>query len=225
MIYSKQTHIYSSSQLFSSLSLGMSAIQREPPLPFSALSPPETKPSELQLMHGHVPMAPPLPCSPPITLPMPPIQPPTPQFTWLEDLYRRPLDQQPPTQPQLSIEAQLQLAMAVPFTNFEKMTKDEELKCILSLHRSGFWRPSGTIVDILCLSNGEELRNSKYKDNVWCSALVIKYVRQELSDFQEEWIRVENNAMKWLLSQLCEGQSLEMLLEEAVYPTEYEWPD
>lgn len=52
---------------------------------------------------------------------------------------------------------------------------------------------------------------------------MIKYVRQELSDFQEEWIRVENNAMKWLLSQLCEGQSLEMLLEEAVYPTEYEW--
>lgn len=90
MIYSKQTHIYSSSQLFSSLSLGMSAIQREPPLPFSALSPPGTKPPELQLMHGHVPMAPPLPCSPPIPLPMPPLQPPTPQFTLLDNLYRRP---------------------------------------------------------------------------------------------------------------------------------------
>ncbi|CAG2190011.1 unnamed protein product [Mytilus edulis] len=155
-------------------------------------------------------MAPPLPCSPPIRLPMPLIQPRTPQFILLDNLYRRPKipDQQPPSQPQLTIETQLKLALGVPFTNycsFEKMNTDEEIKSLLSLHRNEFWRPSGTI------------------DNVWYTSLVIKYLRQELSDFKEECIGVENNAMKWLLSQLCEGQTLEMLLEEAVYPTEYEW--
>lgn len=81
------------------------------------------------------------------------------------------------------------------------------------------------IVNILLLEDDEELKNSKYKENVWCTALVIKYLRQELPDRQGEWVGVENNTMKWLLSHLCEGQSLKMIFKEAVYPMEDEWSD
>lgn len=147
-IFKNKLNDFSSSQLFPSLSPGMSTIQREPPLPYLALSTPAPKPPQLQLIHGQVPLAPPLPCSPPITLSISPIQLPTPQFTLVDNLYRRPKlpDQQPPAQPQQTIEEKLRLALTLPFTNFEKKisdpSKDEDLKYILALHRNGFWCPS-----------------------------------------------------------------------------------
>ncbi|CAC5388815.1 unnamed protein product [Mytilus coruscus] len=98
--------------------------------------------------------------------------------------------------------------------------EDDNVKTLLSLYHHGHWsrQQSEDICNVLWI-NEKDLKNLDYRENVWCTAHVINYLNNsDLSSWEEKWKEVEAESTQWLISQLHERQSLEMLFKEIGLP-------
>ncbi|XP_052101787.1 probable ribosome production factor 1 [Mytilus californianus] len=98
--------------------------------------------------------------------------------------------------------------------------EDDNVKTLLSFYHGGHWsrQQSKDICNVLWI-NEKELKNLNYRENVWCTAHVINYLRNnDMTSWEEKWKEIEAESTQWLISQLHERQNLEMLFKEIELP-------
>ncbi|XP_071169517.1 uncharacterized protein [Mytilus edulis] len=98
--------------------------------------------------------------------------------------------------------------------------EDDNVKSLLSLYHDGHWsrQQPEDFYNILWIDE-KELKNIDYRENVWCTAHVINYLNNsDMSSYEEKWKEVKAESTQWLISQLHERQSLEMLFKEIRLP-------
>ncbi|CAG2190013.1 unnamed protein product [Mytilus edulis] len=98
--------------------------------------------------------------------------------------------------------------------------EDDDVKLLLSLYHDGHWsrQQPEDFYNILWIDE-KELKNIDYRENVWCTAHVINYLNNtDMSSYEEKWKEVKAESTQWLISQLHERQSLEMLFKEIRNP-------
>ncbi|CAC5412219.1 unnamed protein product [Mytilus coruscus] len=89
----------------------------------------------------------------------------------------------------------------------------DKMMIIVSLQNfDGSWSQSSELESVLNITQKE--LETKYKGNIWCTALVVAFLEKNFSKRKSEWEMIYNKAIKWLTSQDREGKSVTQIIEE-----------
>lgn len=78
---------------------------------------------------------------------------------------------------------------------------------------NGSWSPSLEIGNIT-LMKIKLLDNDKYAENVWCTAIVIKFLQNFYPDLRDVLEMIQMKALQWIKSHLKENQTVDQLFQD-----------
>ncbi|XP_052101766.1 von Willebrand factor A domain-containing protein 5A-like [Mytilus californianus] len=90
----------------------------------------------------------------------------------------------------------------------------DDMMLLVSLQNfNGSWSSSLEIGNITLLKINL-LDNDRYAENVWCTAIVIKFLQMFYPDLRDVWEMIQMKALQWLNSQLKEDQTVDELFQD-----------
>ncbi|XP_071169512.1 von Willebrand factor A domain-containing protein 5A-like isoform X2 [Mytilus edulis] len=92
----------------------------------------------------------------------------------------------------------------------------DDMMLLVSLQNfNGSWSSSLEIGNITMLKINL-LDNDRYAENVWCTAIVIKFLQKFYPDLRDIWEMIQMKALQWIKSQLNEDQTIDQLFQDVV---------
>ncbi|XP_076104568.1 von Willebrand factor A domain-containing protein 5A-like isoform X1 [Mytilus galloprovincialis] len=92
----------------------------------------------------------------------------------------------------------------------------DDMMLLVSLQNfNGSWSSSLEIGNITMLKINL-LDNDRYAENVWCTAIVIKFLQKFYPDLRDIWEMIQMKALQWIKSQLNEDQTVDQLFQDVV---------
>ncbi|CAG2190010.1 unnamed protein product [Mytilus edulis] len=90
----------------------------------------------------------------------------------------------------------------------------DDMMLLVSLQNfNGSWSSSLEIGNIMWLKINF-LDNDQYTENVWCTAIVIKFLQKFYPDLRDIWEMIQMKALQWIKSQLKENQTIDQLFQD-----------
>ncbi|XP_063434776.1 von Willebrand factor A domain-containing protein 5A-like isoform X2 [Mytilus trossulus] len=90
----------------------------------------------------------------------------------------------------------------------------DDMMLLVSLQNfNGSWSSSLEIGNITLLKINL-LDNEQYAENVWCTAIVIKFLQKFYPDLRDIWDMIQMKALQWIKSQLRADQTVDQLFQD-----------